>query len=84
VIRIRYFAWVRERVGLAEEEIEPPAGIVSVGDLMTWLSTRDEGYSAAFAAPGVVRAALDREHVDFSAPLGEAREVAFFPPMTGG
>ena len=84
MIRVRYFAWVRERVGRTEEDVAPPAGVNSVGDLMAWLAGRDEGYAAAFAAPGVVRAALDREHVDFSAPLGGAREVAFFPPMTGG
>ena len=83
-MKIRYFAWVRERVGRADEEIELPAEVTSVADLMAWLSGRDEGYAAAFAEPKVIRAALDREHADHDAPLGRAREVAFFPPMTGG
>lgn len=83
-LSIRYFAWVRERVGIAEEQVEVPADVVSVGGLMDWLSRRDEGYAAAFAEPGIIRAALDRDHVENDAPLGGAREVAFFPPMTGG
>jgi molybdopterin synthase sulfur carrier subunit len=83
-MKVRYFAWVRERVGRAEEDVDPPAEVGSVGDLIAWLSQRDEGYAAAFAEPTVIRAALDREHVDHDAPVGGAREVAFFPPMTGG
>ena len=83
-MRVRYFAWVRERVGLAEEEIDPPAGVTSVADLMAWLSRRDEGYAAAFAEPQIIRAALDHDHVEQGTALAGAREVAFFPPMTGG
>jgi molybdopterin synthase sulfur carrier subunit len=83
-MKVRYFAWVRERVGVAEEEVDPPPEVASVSDLIAWLSQRDEGYAAAFAEPAVIRAALDREHVDHDAPVGRAREVAFFPPMTGG
>ena len=83
-MKVRYFAWVRERVGVAEEEVEPPAEVTSVGDLMAWLSRRDEGYATAFERPVVIRAALDRRHVDHTAPLTGAHEVAFFPPMTGG
>ncbi len=83
-MKIRYFAWVRERVGVAEEDIELPAGVEDVAGLMGWLSRRDEGYAAAVAAPSVIRAAIDREHVEHGAPLAQAREVAFFPPMTGG
>jgi molybdopterin synthase sulfur carrier subunit len=83
-MKVRYFAWVRERVGVAEEEIDPPAEVASVADLMAWLSRRDEGYAAAFAYPKVIRAALDRNHVEHQAALGGAREIAFFPPMTGG
>jgi molybdopterin synthase sulfur carrier subunit len=83
-MRVRYFAWVRERVGVSEEDIEPPAGVSNIAGLIEWLSQRDEGYAAAFAEPSVIRAALDREHVDHGTPLGGAREVAFFPPMTGG
>lgn len=83
-MKLRYFAWVRERVGQAEEEIDLPPQVASVADLIAWLAGRDEGYAAAFAEPTVIRAALDREHVEHGAPLGSAREVAFFPPMTGG
>ena len=83
-MKVRYFAWVRERVGHAEEDIELPAGVENVADLIGWLSQRDEGYAAAFSEPRVIRAALDREHVEHDTALTGAREVAFFPPMTGG
>jgi molybdopterin synthase sulfur carrier subunit len=84
MMRVRYFAWVRERVGVAEEDVDPPAGVTSVADLITWLAGRDEGYAAAFQKPVAIRAALDRRHVEHAAPLAGAQEVAFFPPMTGG
>ena len=83
-MKIVYFAWVRERVGKTDEELTLPAGIATVGDLAAWLAGRDEGYAQAFANPNVVRAALDRKHVKPDTPLAGAREIAFFPPMTGG
>jgi molybdopterin synthase sulfur carrier subunit len=83
-MKLLYFAWVRERVGLAEEDIEPPADIRTVADLMAWLGTRGPGYQHAFANPRVIRAALDHVHAPHDAPLANAHEVAFFPPMTGG
>ena len=83
-MKIRYFAWVRERVGKPEEEIEVPAGVATVDELMTWLSSRGEEYAHAFANPTVVRAAIDRAHVRPDAAVAGAREIAFFPPMTGG
>ena len=83
-MKIRYFAWVRERIGTAEEEVDVPAEIGNVGDLIAWLAARDEGYAAAFAEPEIIRAAIDRDHVDHDTALAGAREVAFFPPMTGG
>ncbi len=79
-----YFAWVRERVGKTEEEIDPPAEVLTVADLIGWLSRRDENYAHAFENPKTIRAALDRAHVKQDAALAGAREVAFFPPMTGG
>ena len=79
-----YFAWVRERIGVPEEEIDPPADVATVGDLMRWLSARDERYAHAFENPKVIRAALDRAHVKPETRLDGAREIAFFPPMTGG
>jgi sulfur-carrier protein len=83
-MKLRYFAWVRERVGQAEETIELPPEVTNVAELMDWLAARDEGYAAAFAEPAVIRAAIDQDHVPHDAPLAGAREVAFFPPMTGG
>ena len=79
-----YFAWVRERVGKAEEELNPPSTVTTVGDLMTWPSGRGEGYAHAFDRALSVRAALDRVHARREAPIAGAKEVAFFPPMTGG
>jgi molybdopterin synthase sulfur carrier subunit len=79
-----YFAWVRERIGKEAEEITPPAGVTNVAELITWLSRRGEGYAYAFENPRVIRAAIDQIHVRHDAPIGTAREVAFFPPMTGG
>ena len=83
-MKLLYFAWVRERVGKPEEEIEPPAGVATVGDLMTWLSLRGEEYAHAFENPKVIRAAIDRAHVKAETAIAGAREIAFFPPMTGG
>ena len=79
-----YFAWVRERVGRAEEELDPPPTVMTVGDLVAWLSRRGEGYALAFEKPAVVRAALDRVHARSDARIAGVKEVAFFPPMTGG
>jgi sulfur-carrier protein len=83
-MRALYFAWVRERVGKSEEELAPPENIKTVGELMSWLSGQGENYAAAFANIKSMRAALDRTHVKHDALLGKAREIAFFPPMTGG
>jgi molybdopterin synthase sulfur carrier subunit len=83
-VKLVYFAWVRERIGKPEEEIELPAGIATVGDLMTWLARRGEEYAYAFENPKVIRAAVDRAHVKADTAIAGAREIAFFPPMTGG
>jgi len=83
-LKLRYFAWVRERVGKPEEDIEVPAGVATVADLMAWLASRGEEYAHAFANPKVIRAAIDRAHVKHDAAIAGAREIAFFPPMTGG
>ena len=79
-----YFAWVRESVGLADEEISPPSDVATVGDLMTWLRAKGENYEYAFENARTIRAALDRKHVKHDALIAGAREIAFFPPMTGG
>jgi molybdopterin synthase sulfur carrier subunit len=83
-VKILYFAWVRERVGKAEEMVEPPAAVATVGDLMGWLAGRGEEYAHAFDNPKVIRAAIDRAHVKANTAIAGAREIAFFPPMTGG
>jgi molybdopterin synthase sulfur carrier subunit len=83
-MKVKYFAWVRERIGLAEESVEPPAGVRTVGELIAWLSERGESYAYAFEKPKVIRAAIDHVHVRPDAKIAGAREIAFFPPMTGG
>jgi molybdopterin synthase sulfur carrier subunit len=79
-----YFAWVREQIGLAEETIAPPPHVKTIADLVAWLKARGENYEAAFGNGRQIRAALDRVHVKPDAAIGPAKEVAFFPPMTGG
>jgi molybdopterin synthase sulfur carrier subunit len=83
-MKLRYFAWVRERIGKTDEDIDVPAGITTVAELMTWLAARGEEYASAFENPRVIRAAIDRSHVRAETPIAGAREIAFFPPMTGG
>lgn len=83
-MKVLYFAWVRERVGKADEVVEPPAAVTTVGQLMAWLAARGEQYAHAFENPKVIRAAIDRTHVRPDTTIAGAREIAFFPPMTGG
>jgi molybdopterin synthase sulfur carrier subunit len=82
MIDVLYFAWVRERIGLPRERVETSA--VTVAELVAELSAREGRYAAAFADLAALRVALDQDLSDFSAPLAGVREVAFFPPMTGG
>ncbi|MEJ5218994.1 molybdopterin converting factor subunit 1 [Cognatishimia sp. D5M38] len=81
-MQVLYFAWVRERIGLPKEVVDTTA--VSVMDLVEELREREERYALAFSDLGALRVALDQELSDFDAPLEGVREVAFFPPMTGG
>jgi len=83
-MKLLYFAWVRERIGKPEEEIDVPAGVRTVGELVAWLSGRGEEYAYAFENAKTIRAAIDRTHVKPDAHIAGAREIAFFPPMTGG
>jgi molybdopterin synthase sulfur carrier subunit len=83
-VRLLYFAWVRERIGKSDEEITPPAEVSTVGELMDWLADRGEEYAYAFENRKVIRAAIDRNHVQPGTAIAGAREIAFFPPMTGG
>lgn len=81
-VDVLWFAWLRERVGVPREQIE--TGAQTVRDLISELAAKDEWHAAALADLDAVRVALDQELVDLDAPLAGAREIAFFPPMTGG
>ena len=83
-MKLLYFAWVRERIGKTEEVVTPPAGVETIAELMDWLSRRGEEYAYAFENRNVIRAAIDRTHVKPDTPISAAREIAFFPPVTGG
>jgi sulfur-carrier protein len=83
-VNLRYFAWVRERVGRAEEALIVPQHIITIADLVIWLRARGPEYVHAFEQPEVVRAAIDQAHVKPNAKIAGAREIAFFPPVTGG
>jgi molybdopterin synthase sulfur carrier subunit len=83
-VTLRYFAWVGERAGVAEEQIELPAGLSPVAEVIAWLRTRGSEFAHAFEKPEVIRVALDQRHVKATAPIAGAREIAFFPPVTGG
>ena len=82
--RLVYFAWVRERIGKAEEDIVLPASVRTVSDLLTHLTSLGEEYEAALQFPEVIRVAIDQEHVEHDDPIAGAREIGLFPPMTGG
>lgn len=82
MIEVLYFAWVRERIGIPREKIE--TGAATVADLIEELRGREDRYAAAFEDLRALRVAIDQELTNFNAPLKGAREVAFFPPMTGG
>lgn len=81
-MKVVYFAWVRERIGLPKEEVETSAATVT--DLVAELRTKEERYEVAFSDLSALRVALDQELSDFDASLDGVKEVAFFPPMTGG
>lgn len=83
-MKLLYFAWVRERVGKAEEVLDVPSEVRTVGELMTHLARQGDNYASAFGNTKFIRAAVDRAHVRHDAPISGAGEIAFFPPMTGG
>jgi len=83
-VKLLYFAWVREKVGSGSEEIELPPELDTVSDLIGWLRARGPQFEQAFARPQAIRAALDKVHVKPAARIAGAREIAFFPPVTGG
>lgn len=81
-MNVVYFAWVRERIGVPKETVQTDAA--TVAELVAELKAREDRYAAAFADVSALRVAVDQELADFDAPLAGVREVAFFPPMTGG
>ena len=83
-LRILYFAWLRERTGVAEERVAAPESVRDVGSLVEWLSQRSPGHAAAFTNRGTVRCAVNQEFAALDTPVAAGDEVAFFPPVTGG
>lgn len=83
-MKILYFAWLRERVGLGEEEVTLPSDVTDVAGLVAWLRGRSPGHDAAFAQGRVVRCAVDQVFAVPETPVAGAAEIAFFPPVTGG
>jgi len=83
-MKLLYFAWVKTRIGLAGEEVAPPAEVATVAQLMTWLAARGPGYAAAFAEPERLRAAVNQDFAGPEMAVSAGDEVAFFPPGTGG
>jgi molybdopterin synthase sulfur carrier subunit len=83
-MRVLYFAWVKEKAGIAAEDIEPPEGVATVAELIVWLKSRGPEFANAFERAEIIRAAIDQSHVRHDAPIAGAREIAFFPPVTGG
>lgn len=83
-LNIAYFSWVRERMGVGDETVDIPESVGDVGALVAWLAARDERGASAFAEPHRIRAAIDGVMMGPDAPLTGAREIALFPPVTGG
>jgi molybdopterin synthase sulfur carrier subunit len=83
-IDLLYFAWVRESVGRDGEQVDPPANVVTLADLLDWLAASSEPHARAFADRARLRAAIDQRFVPLDTPIAGAREIAIFPPVTGG
>jgi sulfur-carrier protein len=83
-VTLRYFAWIRERIGRSEERLDLPPELATIADLIGWLKGKGPEYEAAFERAEVIRAAIDQAHVTRTTAIAGAREIAFFPPVTGG
>lgn len=83
-MKVLYFSWVRDRIGVGKEDLTPPESVTSVEGLVNWLKDQGDGYQKAFEDVSVIRAAVNQEHVQFDHALGPDDEIAFFPPVTGG
>ena len=82
--KLVYFAWVRERIGRGEDELDIPDEVTTAGELVTWLATLGEEYEEALRFPKAIRVAVNQEHVEHHESIAGAREIGIFPPMTGG
>lgn len=83
-VRLVYFAWVRERIGLSDERLVLPGEVRTAGEMIAWLAERGDNYAYALESPSTIRVAVDQLHIEQDEPLGAAQEIALFPPMTGG
>lgn len=83
-VNLVYFAWVRERIGLQSEAVSLPPEVRTVADLLRWLHRRGDNYAEALRIPQAIRVAIDHEHAAHGETIGTPREIALFPPMTGG
>jgi molybdopterin synthase sulfur carrier subunit len=83
-MRLLYFAWIRAKIGTAEERVDPPAAVTTVAGLLDWLKSRGPGFADALADGRIVRVAVNQEYVGWNHPLKPGDEVALFPPVTGG
>ena len=83
-MRLLYFAWVKDKAGIAAEEIAVPQDVATIAELIVWLKSRGPEFANAFARSEVIRAAIDQTHVRHDVKIAGAREIAFFPPVTGG
>lgn len=82
--KLVYFAWVRERIGKGEEDLDLPGDVKTAGDLVVWLATLGDEYAEALRFPKAIRVAVNQEHVEHDELIAGAREIGIFPPMTGG
>ena len=83
-MRVLYFSWLRDRIGIAEEIVNPPQNISTVGQLIAWLAQQSDEHAAAFADLTIIRQAVNQEYAKVDVIIGADDEVAFFPPVTGG
>ena len=83
-MKILYFAWLRERINRGSEEVDPPAEVVTIADLIDWLAARDDAFAHAVDRRDLIRSARDARLVPHQTPIAGAHTIAFFPPMTGG
>lgn len=83
-MKLLYFAWLKDKTGVAEEQVAPPDDVATVGQLIDWLKQRSPRHAEAFADLAVVRCAVNQDYAKLDAPVRDGDEVAFFPPVTGG